>query len=180
MNRRIAALTVGVVVGLGLLAASGHAMPEKRGMSALASMKFGLHMAENNLFEARFLLCHKEAINLSADQEKRIEGLMLGWEEKAIRRGGDLKVMELRFATLLKDQKIDRQAMEKMARDIGAIRTDLQVDHLNYLIDLRDILSAEQVKQLETLRRDRPEGPRERRMERHPGPNAPKAPGDRF
>ncbi len=155
MNKRITALATGIALGLGLLVLPGYATPGAPGVPALASMKFGLHMAENNLFEARFLLRHKEAIGLSPEQEKKIETLMLNWEEKAIRRGGDLKILELKFATLLKEQKIDRQAMEKMARDLGATRTDLQVDHLNYLIDLRGILTAEQIKKLEALRRNR-------------------------
>jgi Spy/CpxP family protein refolding chaperone len=75
--------------------------------------------------------------------------MMLAYEESAIRRGSDIKVLELKFAALLKPNRIDRREMEKMAREIGRMKTDLQVGHLNYLLDVRDTLTAEQVQKLE-------------------------------
>ncbi len=118
----------------------------------LNSLRFGLYMAENNLFEARFILRLKGEIGLSAQQEQKIENLMLAYEETAIRRGSDIKVLELKFAALLKGNRIDRREMEKMAREIGNKRTDLQVGHLNYLLDVRDTLTAEQIQKLEKMK----------------------------
>ena len=112
-------------------------------------MRFGLYMAENNLFEARFILHLKGEIGLTAPQEKKIEDMMLAYEESAIRRGSDVKVLELKFASLLKGNRIDRREMEKLAREIGKMKTDLQVGHLNYLLDVRDTLTAEQIQKLE-------------------------------
>ncbi len=120
--------------------------------NTLNSIRFGLYMAENNLFEARLILRLKGEIGLSAQQEKKIEDLMLAYEEKAIRRGSDVKVLELKFAALLRSNRIDRREMEKLAREIGAMRTDLQVGHLNYLLDVRDTLTAEQVQKLEKVK----------------------------
>ncbi len=108
----------------------------------LNSMRFGLYMAENNLFEARFILRLKTEIGLTAQQEQKIENMMLAYEESAIRRGSDIKVLELKFASLLKGNRIDRREMEKQVREIGKMKTDLQVGHLNYLLDVRDTLSS--------------------------------------
>ena len=149
MNKRI----IFALVMLLLLGSLAQAQDGRRlRPSLLNSLRFGLYMAENNLFEARFILRLKGEIGLSAQQEQKIEDLMLAYEEKAIRRGSDIKVLELKFASLLKANRIDRRAMEKQAREIGNMRTDLQVGHLNYLLDVREVLTAEQVQKLEKMK----------------------------
>lgn len=120
----------------------------------LNNLRFGLYMAENNLFEARFILHLKDEIGLTPAQEQKIENMMLANEEAAIRRGSDIKVLELKFASLLKNNRIDRSEMEKMAREMGKLKTDLQVDHLNYLLDVRDTLTPEQIQKIEKLKKN--------------------------
>ena len=149
MNKKIVFLLIMVL----LLGTVAQAQAGKRlRPNTLNSMRFGLYMAENNLFEARFILHLKSEIGLAAPQEQKIEDMMLAYEENAIRRGSDIKVLELKFASLLKGNRIDRREMEKLAREIGKMRTDLQVGHLNYLLDVRDTLSAEQVQKLEKMK----------------------------
>jgi len=149
MNKKIIFLLVMVL----LLGSAAQAQEGKRlRPNMLNSMRFGLYMAESNLFEARFILHLKSEIGLAAPQEKKIEDMMLAYEENAIRRGSDIKVLELKFATMLKGNRIDRREMEKLAREIGKMKTDLQVGHLNYLLDVRDTLTAEQVQKLEKMK----------------------------
>ena len=143
----------------------------------LNSLRFGLYMAENNLFEARFILHLKSEIGLTAQQEQKIENMMLAYEENAIRRGSDIKVLELKFASLLKGNRIDRREMEKMAREIGKLKTDLQVDHLNYLLDVRDTLTPEQIQKLEKMKEKFRGDMREKNgQERRHGSRRPPAP----
>ena len=140
MNKRTLALLVLFLLATALAPArDGRRLPP----NLLSGLRFGLHMAEDNLVEARLVLRLKEEIGLSAEQQKKIEDLMLAYEETCIRRGSDIKVLELKFAAMLRGNRIDRRAMEKMAREIGDKRTDLQVGHLNYLLDVRDVLTAE-------------------------------------
>jgi Spy/CpxP family protein refolding chaperone len=149
MNKKIIFLLVMVL----LLGTVSQAQDGKRlRPHMLNSMRFGLYMAENNLFEARFILRLKGEIGLAAQQEQKIENMMLAYEESAIRRGSDIKVLELKFASLLKGNRIDRSAMEKLAREIGKMKTDLQVGHLNYLLDVRDTLTPEQIQKLEKMK----------------------------
>ena len=119
----------------------------------IPDMQFRMFLAENNLFEGRFLLRVKDDINLKAEQQKAIENMMLAHEESAITREADIKVREMKLAVLLKQNRINRKEMEKMARDISGRKTDLLVDHLNYLLDLRDILSSEQISKLDDLKK---------------------------
>jgi Spy/CpxP family protein refolding chaperone len=176
MNKKIIFLLV-MILMLGMLT---QAQDGKRlRPNLLNNLRFGLYMAENNLFEARFLLHLKSEIGLTPQQEKKIEDMMLAYEENAIRRGSDVKVMELKFASLLKGNRIDRREMEKLAREIGKMKTDLQVGHLNYLLDVRDTLTPEQIQKLEKMKdqfrghvRDNMD-----KMGRFPPP--PEEPGDR-
>jgi Spy/CpxP family protein refolding chaperone len=149
MNKRIIFMFVIIL----LLSTMTQAQDGKRlRPNMLNNLRFGLYMAENNLFEARFILHLKTEIGLTPQQEQKIENMMLAYEENAIRRGSDVKVLELKFASLLKGNRIDRREMEKMAREIGKMKTDLQVGHLNYLLDVRDTLSAEQIQKLEKMK----------------------------
>ncbi len=150
MNKRIAFTLVMVL----LLAALAPAQAGRRARpGVVSSLRFGLHMAENNLFEARLILRLKNELGLASAQQKKIEDLMLAYEEGAIRAGSDIKVLELKFATLLRSGGVDRREMERMARAIGGKRTDLQVNHLNYLLDVRAVLNPEQVQKLEKMKR---------------------------
>ncbi len=164
-HKRILIVTLALLVfaAPALYARPGNARAPRLLMQHL---KFGLQLAENNLFEARMILRLKAEIGLSAAQEKRIEDMMLAHEEQGIRRGADIKVLEVKFAALLREEKINRKEMEKLARQLGQLRTDLQVDHLNYLLDVRDVLSQEQVAKLDQLKRKM----RSRMMERFPNP----------
>ncbi|MCU0235991.1 MAG: hypothetical protein MUC72_02790 [Acidobacteria bacterium] len=172
MNKK----TIFLLVMALLLASLSAAQDGKRlRPNLLNNLRFGLYMAENNLFEARLVLRLKGEIGLSAQQEQKIENLMLAYEESAIRRGSDIKVLELKFASLLKGNRIDRRETEKQAREIGRMKTDLQVGHLNYLLDVRDVLSAEQVQKLDKMK-DKFRGAMRERLEKK-GPRRPLPPG---
>jgi len=149
MNKKFIFLLIMVLL-LGTLsqAQAGKRLPP----NLLGSMRFGLYMAENNLFEARFILHMKSEIGLTSQQEKKIEDMMLSYEESAIRRGSDIKVLELKFASQLKGNRIDRREMEKMVREIAKMKVDLQVGHINYLLDVRETLTPEQIQKLEKMK----------------------------
>ena len=140
------------------------------------NLRFGLYMAESNLFEARIILFLKSEISLSGEQEKHIEDMMLAHEESTIRRASDIKVLELKFASLLKNNRIDRKEMEKMARGMGQLKTDLQIDHINYLLDVRDVLTPGQIQKIEKLKKEMSEHRRGTIRERRG--NAPPPPGN--
>lgn len=151
MNKKITFLLLMVLL-LGSLAQARPQDNQRLRPNMLKNLRFGLYMAENNLFEARFILRLKSEIGLTAQQEQKIEDMMLAYEERAIRNGSDIKVLELKFAALLRGNRIDRREMEKMAREVGKMKTDLQVGHLNYLLDVRDTLTPEQVQKLEKMK----------------------------
>ena len=148
---------------------------EDEGDEGIEGIKHRSFLLEANLFDGRPVLEAKDKIGLTVQQEEKIENLMLAYEESAIRRGSDVKVLELKFASLLKGNRIDRHEMEKQAREIGRLKTDLQVGHLNYLLDVRDVLTAEQVQKLDKMK-EKFRGSMRERMEKN-GPRFPLPPG---
>ncbi|MBN2399645.1 MAG: Spy/CpxP family protein refolding chaperone [Candidatus Aminicenantes bacterium] len=167
-------LILAIVPGLTIQAQEG----KKSWPNMISSLRFGLYMAENNLFEARLIMRLKGEIGLTAEQEGKIGNMMLSHDEAAIRRASDIKVLELKFASLLKNNRIDRREMEKMAREMGKLKTDLQVDHINYLLDVRDILTAEQIQKLEKLKKQFSERVRSKMRERRGNFQPPPPPAD--
>ncbi len=116
---------------------------------------FGIMMAEKNLFPAKMLLRNKDDIGLTQEQVTKIEKMEELFQESKIRNQADIKVQELKFHSYLKSDQIDRSKMEKMIRAIAKKRTDLQIDHINYLLDLKNLLTPEQIEKIDALKKER-------------------------
>jgi len=116
-------------------------------------MRPGIGMAERVLFSVNMLLKYKDEIGLTSSQIEKIEGARTTTHEAHIRGRADIRVLELKFADLLKAGKVDRSAMEKLAREIGRKKTDLYLSNLNYLLDVKAMLTAEQIQKAESLRK---------------------------
>jgi Spy/CpxP family protein refolding chaperone len=117
-------------------------------------MKYGIHMAENNLFSARMLLRMKEDIGLTADQTAVIEKMRNAHKENQIKRNADIKMLQLKFDTYLKEKKINRAELEKSIREIAKLRIDMQIENINHLLDLREQLTAEQLVKIDELKKE--------------------------
>ncbi len=115
--------------------------------------KAGVFLAGKSLFGARFILRFKEDINLSEEQEKKVENLLLAFEENSIKRNAEVKIRELRFASYLKSGKIDRRKMEKQLKIISKIKTDFLIDSVNYLLDLKQIMTPVQIEKLKEIKK---------------------------
>ena len=113
--------------------------------------KFGFYMAGKNLFNAHTILKMKDQINLSGDQVNKIENIVLSFRESSIRKSAEIKIRELRLASYLKSEKVDRKQIEKVIRQISKMKTDCIVEYMNYLLDLREILTDEQFEKLKKI-----------------------------
>lgn len=107
-----------------------------------------LYWADKGLFDARLILKIKDKIGLTTEQEQRIENLMLAYEEASLSDKGEIKVLELKFASYVKSDKVDRSEIKKLVKEISQRKTDCIVRYLNYLLDLKAVLSAEQYEKI--------------------------------
>ena len=150
----LAAMMMVLSVGLTLDAAGQRGMMRHSG--------FGLRMAENNLFPCFMLLRFKAEIGLTAEQVTKLETMQETFQETRIRRQADIKVQELKLQTYINDQKVDRKKLEKMIRDVANLKTEMQIDRMNHLLDCKSVLTAEQLLKVDQLREEN----RRNRMDR--------------
>ncbi len=152
MTKKLIILTA---VGLLLISMNLNARPAGRDRDMMRHARFGIFMAENNLFPARMLLKFKDDIGLTREQLGKIEKMQELIHEATIRREADIKIKELKLQSYLKNEPVNRKEMEKMIGEIAKMKTDQQIDHMNYLLDLREVLTPEQVGKIETLKKEK-------------------------
>lgn len=127
---------------------------KKEREDTLRQVKHLLFLSKNNLYDGRLLLQLKDKIGLTEEQEKKIEDLMLEHEAFSIRNSAEIKIKELQFASYLKskEKKIDRKQMERRIREISSEKTTMIIHYMNYLLDLRELLTPQQMEILRQLR----------------------------
>lgn len=125
--------------------------PQRGDMGDLKTLFF---MAENDLYDGRIILKMKDKIGLTKAQEEKIQDLMLEHEALTIRSSAEIKILELRFASRLKsgNGEINRKQVETYIREISSKKTDLIVHYMNHLLDLKKILTPEQVQKMAEIR----------------------------
>ena len=146
-----------ILIIAGFVLTSSYFMLESAPMERkmMRHARFGIMMAEKNLFPANLLLRVKDEIGLTQEQTNKIEKMEGIYQESAIRKQADIKIQELKFHSYLRGDQIDRSKMEKMIRTIAKMRTDSIIDHINFLLDLRDTLTPEQIAKIEDIKKQR-------------------------
>ncbi len=152
MTKKVSILITAVLifVSMNLQARAG-----ARDRDLMKHARFGIHMAEKNLFPGPMLLNFKDEISLTAEQVSKIEEMTDLFQEAVIKKQADIKIKELKVRSYLSEKQIDRKKLETMIREIARMRTDMQVDHMNHLLDLRDLLTPEQMAKIESLKKER-------------------------
>jgi len=117
-------------------------------------MGHGIRMAEQNLFPVHMLLRFKAEIGLTDAQVKEIENIRLKHHELTIKQSSEMKLKGLKLGTLLKEEKVNRSAMEKVIREIGMMRTNLSIERIHFMLDVKNVLSKEQIQKIEELKKE--------------------------
>ncbi len=114
-----------------------------------------LSLSESNLYDGRRILEYGEELGLTAKQRKKTETLMMAQEAFSIRNQAEIKIKELEFASYLKSGQMERKEVEKYIRAISKERTALLVHYINYLLDIRGLLTPAQKEKLTQIREKR-------------------------
>jgi Spy/CpxP family protein refolding chaperone len=130
--------------------------PGKTREKAHRYAEIAFFMAEQNLYDARLILKVKDKIGLTMEQEEKIENIMLAHEAFTIQNGAEIKIKELQFVSYLKSEtgpgKVDRKQVETYIREISKVKTDMIVHYMNYLLDLKAILTPVQLEKMAEAR----------------------------
>lgn len=88
----------------------------------------------------------KDQLNLSEEQEKKIEALKLNNEEVMLKFKSDLELKDLEIRKLKSSEKFSRSAMINLTKEINAIKNDMALARLNHQMDVYDLLDESQRK----------------------------------
>jgi len=110
-------------------------------------------LIDQNLIDGRLILRFKDQLKLTGNQIQKIEKLMLAFEEEYISRWAEIKIKEIHLATYIKSDQIVREKIEKTIREINSERIEISIKYLNYLLDIKILLTPEQREKLKNSRK---------------------------
>ncbi|MBK7629678.1 MAG: Spy/CpxP family protein refolding chaperone [Ignavibacteriales bacterium] len=99
------------------------------------------HQRQNN-----FKMELKKQLNLTEEQEKKIESLRLSFEEKVIKFKSALELKELEMRKLKSSENLSRNDMINLTKEISAIRNDMALARTNHQMDVYELLDNAQRK----------------------------------
>jgi Spy/CpxP family protein refolding chaperone len=96
-----------------------------------------------------------EKLKLTGSQRQKLREIGDGWERRAIQGRADLKLARLDLARLVREDSPNRTRIESQIDTIAKLRADMMKAAIRARLDARDILTAEQRKQLDEARASR-------------------------
>ncbi len=89
-----------------------------------------------------------ESLELTENQRDQVKVLFTGLEKKRIDLRADLQRKRLELRGAMDDSKVDEGKVKRLVKEMGAIKTELQMTRIDQQLGLRKILTPEQQKQL--------------------------------
>ena len=127
----------------------------REGFYAMKHARMGIKMAEKNLFPPRMLLKFKDEIGLSADQVSKIEKIRDSFQERAIKGKADIKILEMKLDNYFAKDQINRTKLISMVKEISRKKTDMHIGLINHLLDVKEILTKDQIDKIDAIKKER-------------------------
>jgi len=93
-----------------------------------------------------FRIDMKERLNLTEEQEDKIESLRIAHQEKMIKFKADLDLKELEIRKMKSSDKISRGEMIRIEKEINVIKNEMALERVKHQMDVFDNLDANQRK----------------------------------
>jgi Spy/CpxP family protein refolding chaperone len=114
--------------------------------AAVSINQEGYSQKRDNPRSKDFRMDLKSQLNLSEEQEKKIETLRLTHEESMIKLRSDLELKELEIRKLKSFEKFSRSEMINLTKEISAIKNDMALTRVNHQMDVYELLDENQKK----------------------------------
>lgn len=86
----------------------------------------------------------KERLNLTEEQQNKIESLKLAHQANMIKFRADLDLKELEIKKLKSSDKMSRSEMIRIEKEINVIKNEMALERVNHQMDVYDNLDATQ------------------------------------
>lgn len=139
---------------------------DRRNHDMMRHAEFGMGLVEKNLIHLHMLQKAGKEIGITGQQEEKLHKMQQVHQESVIRQEAELKVAEMKFKNLLMEEKVERAKVEGMIREIAKMKTDLMVQKINFLLDIKAVLTPEQIAKLDEMKKKRMNDMMERRCNR--------------
>ncbi|HEX9252390.1 MAG TPA: Spy/CpxP family protein refolding chaperone [Ignavibacteriaceae bacterium] len=88
----------------------------------------------------------KKQLNLTEDQEKKIETMRFSHQESMIKLKSDLELKELEMRKLKSSDNFSRSSIINLTKEISSIKGDMALAVTNHQMDIYDLLDVNQKK----------------------------------
>lgn len=88
----------------------------------------------------------KEKLNLTTEQESKIEALRLTHEEEMINLRNELDLKELEMKKLNSSNNVSRNDVLKLTRELSEIKSKMDIAKAEHRMDVYDLLNSDQKK----------------------------------
>lgn len=97
----------------------------------------------------------RQQLGITDAQAGKIRQLSSAFQVSQIRSRADIQVDRLQLRDLLTAQSPNRTAIDQKLNQVSAAQLALRKQQVHYMLDLRDVLTAEQRQKLQQMRQDR-------------------------
>ena len=98
----------------------------------------------SDAFSPRMILEMRDELSLSPAQISRISKMVQAFEESLILSLAELKIRELRLATLIRDSNVSRKDVRRKIKEIGKIHSARLFQFLTAMLEIRQVLTPAQ------------------------------------
>jgi Spy/CpxP family protein refolding chaperone len=123
------------------------------GMMMGSPMEFG-----SDEFEMNFPMMPPDELNLTKDQLDKIKKIHNTVRKQNIPIKSDIQLKRIELKELLDNDTPDKEKVAAKLKDIEGLRTQLNVNRINGLIDFKNVLTKDQKDKLEKMRMERRHG----------------------
>lgn len=110
-----------------------------------------------------------EELNLTDDQIEKMEAFRFEHQKAMIQKRADLKTARLELKELMRKAKVDRKAAISRQEKISSVRSETARMKLDHRLQVRDLLSEDQVKKWQEFHREKRSFGREHGGSEHKG-----------
>lgn len=115
--------------------------PEMKGMcGGMGMMGQKMHCCKREFF-----LCCKEGLELTDEQVTSLKSIKMDFMKGEIQKEADLKLAELELKELMSAEKLNMVKVEKMIKNMHAMKAEKKIAHLKAFEKAKTILTPEQM-----------------------------------
>ena len=151
MKKKLLVVAIMLVLSAALLLSAQQGM---RAMRQGRGRQVRAMLASENFIPVHMLLKAKDQIGLNADQEKRLLAMNEAHEQWLIKFRADMEIQALKLRTGLQAEKVNLKDAEGLIRAQADMRADMQIARLRFQMDVKALLSAEQLAKVSELKKE--------------------------